>query len=183
MKSKFLAYSALAFCLTTAAIPLSVQAMPAALSIDVAQATTSLTEANVQAVIERLQAARNSRDVEETLALIAPFAVTVITVESGNGLSTATTRLEGVEAHRQMLEQTFDQVQGRDSLRNYVAIDIIDDNFGIAKIYQMENFETSAGESLIAASQTVLRFGQVNGQVLVTSATVDGWISPRPTGN
>ncbi|TVP65383.1 MAG: hypothetical protein EA342_14445 [Leptolyngbya sp. LCM1.Bin17] len=82
-----------------------------------------------------------------------------------------------------MLEQTFDQVQGRDSLRNYVAIDIIDDNFGIAKIYQMENFETSAGESLIAASQTVLRFGQVNGQVLVTSATVDGWISPRPTGN
>ncbi len=83
MKSKFLAYSALAFCLTTAAIPLSVQAMPAALSIDVAQATTSLTEANVQAVIERLQAARNSRDVEGTLALIAPFAVTVITLSLG----------------------------------------------------------------------------------------------------
>jgi hypothetical protein len=27
----------------------------------------------------------------------------------------------------------------------------------------------------------VLRLGRVDGQVLVTSATVDGWISARPT--
>jgi hypothetical protein len=182
MRSKFLVWSALAFCLTTA-IPISVKAMPVASPLEVSQTTAQLTEANVQAVINLLQAARNNRDVEGTLALIAPFAVTVVTVESGNGLSTVTTRLEGVEAHRQMLEQTFTQVQSRESLRNYVAIDIIDDSFGIAKIYQMENFETSAGEALIAASQTVLRFGRVNGQVLVTSATVDGWVSPRPTGN
>ncbi|WP_156119773.1 hypothetical protein [Leptolyngbya sp. KIOST-1] len=183
MKSKFFVYAALAFCLTTTAIPLSAKAMPAASPGNLAQAVAPLTEANVQTVLDRLQAARDSRDVEGTLSLIAPFAVTVVTVESGNGLSTVTTRLEGVEAHRQMLEQTFGQVQRRESLRNYVAIDIIDDNFGIAKIYQMENFETSAGEMLIAASQTVLRLGRVNGQVLVTSATVDGWISPRPTGN
>ncbi|MGF1518466.1 MAG: hypothetical protein ACFCVB_11760 [Nodosilinea sp.] len=112
---------------------------------------------------------------------MAPFAVTVVTVEAGNGLSTITTHLEGVEAHRQMLEQSFSQIQSWESLRNYVTIDIIDDNFGIAKIYQMENFETAAGESWIAASQTVLRLGRVDGQVLVTSATVDGWIAARPS--
>jgi hypothetical protein len=183
MKSKFLVCSALAFCLAVGGIAFPVKAIPADSPLNLAQATTSLTEANIQAVIERLEAARNSRDVEGTLALIAPFAVTVVTVESGNGLSTVTTRLEGVDAHRQMLEQTFGEVQGRERLRGYVAIDVINDSFAIAKIYQMENFETSAGETLIAASQTVLRFGRVNGQVLVTSATVDGWISPRPTGN
>ncbi|WOD37056.1 hypothetical protein [Nodosilinea sp. E11] len=182
MKSKFLVYPALAFCLATA-IPVSVKAMPVALPTEVAQATAPLTEANIQAVINLLQAARNNRDVEGTLELMAPFAVTVVTVEAGNGLSTITTHLEGVDAHRQMLEQSFNQVQTRESLRNYVTIDIIDDNFGIAKIYQMENFETSEGEAWIAASQTVLRLGRVDGQVLVTSATVDGWIAARPSQN
>jgi hypothetical protein len=183
IKAKFLAYSALAFCLTTAAIPLSVKAMPIAPPIDVAQTTAQLTEANVQAVIDLLQAARNNRDIEGTLDLIAPFAVTVVTVNASNGLSTITTHLEGVDAHRQMLEKSFGHVQNRESLRNYVTIDIIDDNFGIAKIYQMETLETSAGEAWIAASQTVLRLGRVDGQVLVTSATVDGWMSLRPSRN
>lgn len=181
IKSTFLACSALAFCLPTVAIPLSAKAITIAPPVEVAQATAQLTEANVQAVIDQLQAARNNRDVDGTLELMAPFAVTVVTVESGNGLSTVTTHLEGVEAHRQMLEQSFSQVQSRESLKNYVTIDIIDDNFGIAKIYQMENFETSAGEAWIAASQTVLRLGRVDGQVLITSATVDGWISARPS--
>lgn len=180
IKSKFLVYSALAFCVTTAAIPLSAKAMPLAPTVGIAQVTAQLTEENVQAVIDQLQAARNNRDVEGTLELMAPFAVTVVTVESGNGLSKITTHLEGVDAHRRMLEQSFGQVQSRESLKNYVTIDIIDDDFGLAKIYQMENFETSTGEAWIAASQTVLRLGRVNGQVLVTSATVDGWISARP---
>ncbi|MFQ4135956.1 hypothetical protein PGN35_006505 [Nodosilinea sp. PGN35] len=180
MKSKFLAYSTLAFCLTTV-IPLSAKAMPIVPPVEVSQATAQLTEADVQVVIDRLQTARNNRDVEGTLELIAPFAVTVVTVEAGNGLSTVTTRLEGMNDHRQMLEQTFSQVQTRESLRNYVTIDMIDDNFGIAKIYQMENLATTAGDTWIAASQTVLRLGRVDGQVLVTSATVDGWISARPS--
>ncbi|MEA5448047.1 hypothetical protein VB780_05665 [Leptolyngbya sp. CCNP1308] len=181
IKSKFLACSALVFCLTTATIPLSAKAIPVAPPIEVAQATAQLTEEDVQAVIDLLQAARDNRDIEGTLELMAPFAVTVVTVESGNGLSTITTHLEGMDAHRQMLEQSFSQVQSRESLKNYVTIDIIDDNFGLAKIYQMETFETSAGEAWIAASQTVLRLGRVDGQVLVTSATVDGWISARPS--
>lgn len=180
IKSKFIVCSALAFCLTTAAIPLSAKAIAVAPPREVAQANTQLTEANIQAVIDRLQAARNNRDVEGTLELIAPFAVTVVTAESGNGLSTITTHLDGVEAHRQMLEQSFSQIESRESLKNYVTIEIIDDNFGLAKIYQLENFETSTGEAWIAASQTVLRLGRVDGQVLVTSATVDGWISARP---
>ncbi|HSM82657.1 MAG TPA: hypothetical protein VLS96_13280 [Nodosilinea sp.] len=183
IKSTLLACSALVFCLATAAIPLSAKAIPVAPSIEVAQSTAQLTEENVQAVIDLLQAARNNRDVEGTLELMAPFAVTVVTVESGNGLSTITTHLEGMDAHRQMLEQSFSQVQSRESLKNYVTIDIIDDNFGLAKIYQMETFETAAGEAWIAASQTVLRLGRVDGQVLVTSATVDGWISARPAQN
>lgn len=182
-KSTFLTCSALVFCLATAAVPLSVKAITVIPPIEVAQATATLTEANVQAIIDRLQVARDNRDVEGTLGLIAPFAVTVVTVKTGDGLSTITTHLEGVDAHRQMLEQSFGQVQNRESLRNYVTIDIIDDDFGIAKIYQMENFETSEGESLIAGSQTVLRLGRVDGQVLITSATVDGWISARPAQN
>jgi hypothetical protein len=181
MKSKFLVYSVLAFGLMTAAISPAVKAITVAPPVEVAQATAQLTEEDVQAVIDRLQVARDNRDVEGTLELIAPFAVTVVTVESGSGLSTITTHLEGVDAHRQMLEQSFGQVQNRESLKNYVTIDIVDDNFGIAKIYQMENFETSAGEAWIAASQTVLRLGRVDGQVLITSATVDGWISARPS--
>ncbi|MGG6241871.1 hypothetical protein ACQ4N7_24875 [Nodosilinea sp. AN01ver1] len=183
IKSKLLAGFALAFCLTAAAVPFAAKAIAAAPPMAIAQSAAPLTEADIQAVIDRLQAARNNRDVEGTLALIAPFAVTVVTAESGNGVSTITTHLDGVEAHRQMLEQSFSQVQRRESLKNYVTIDIIDDNFGLAKIYQLENFETSTGETWIAASQTVLRLGRVDGQVLVTSATVDGWISARPAQN
>ena len=183
MKSKFFVCTALAFYLTTVAIPLSVKAMPATSSVEVAQAAAPMTETNIQAVLEQLKAARDNRDVEGMLELIAPFAVTVVSVEANNGLSTMTTRLEGVDAHRQMLEQTFGQVESRESLRNYVTIDIIDDDFSVAKIYQMENLETAAGESWIAASQTVLRLGRVDGRVLVTSATVDGWISARSAQN
>ena len=65
-------------------------------------------------------------------------------------------------------------------LSDCIANHIIGDDFGIAKIYQMENFETSAGEAWIAASQTALCLGRVDGQVLVTSATVDRWIATRP---
>lgn len=184
MKPKVLAHSSLFICLMTAVLPLPVKAIPSPPSIEVAQATTQLTEASVQAVVDQLQAARANQDVEGTLALIAPFAVTEVTVRTGSGLSTVTTRLEGGDAHRQMLEQSFSQVQNRESLENYVTIDIIDENFGIAKIYQMENFETSEGEAAwIAASQTVLRLGRVDGRVLITSATVEGWISARPARN
>jgi hypothetical protein len=183
MTSAFLTHSALAFCLTAGMIPLPVEAIPSPPPIGIAQATTPLTEESVQAIVDQLQTARANGDVEGTLELIAPFAVTVVTVESGNGLSTVTSRVEGMAAHQQILEQSFNQVQNRESLENDVTINIIDENFAIAKIYQMENFETSGGEAWIAASQTVLRLGQVDGQVLVTSATVDGWISARPSQN
>lgn len=181
MKSKFLAHSAWVFCLTAAVMPLPVKAIPSPPPMEFAQATAQLTEDTVQAVVDQLQAARSNKDVEGTLALIAPFAVTEVTVKTGNGLSTVTTRLEGMDAHRQMLEQSFSQVQNRESLENYVTIDVIDDSFGIAKIYQMETFETPEGQAWIAASQMVLRLGRVDGQVLITSATVDGWISARPS--
>jgi hypothetical protein len=180
-KSKVLTYSTLAFCLTTAAMLFPVKAMPIAPPVEVSQTHAQLTEANVKAVIDQLEAARTNQDVERFLELIAPFAVTVVTAKAGSGLSTITTHLEGVYAHRRMLEQSFRQVQNWESLENYVTIDIIDDNFGIAKIYQLENLETLEGEAWIAASQTVLRLGRVNGQVLVTSATIDGWISSRPS--
>lgn len=180
MKLTFLACSALAFCLTASSIPLPAKAIPAPSTTEVAQAAAQLTEGDIQAVIAQLQAARSSEDVEGTLELIAPFAVTIMTVKTGNGLSTVTTHLEGIEAHRRLLEQSFSQIQNRESLESYVTIEMIDDNFGIAKIYQMENFEAIAGEAWIAASQTVLRLSRVEGQVLITSATVDGWISARP---
>jgi hypothetical protein len=181
IKSTFLVCSALAFCLIPAAIPLSAKATPIAPSVDISQAHAPLTVDHLWPVIDRLQVARDNRDVEGTLALIAPFAVTVVTVKSGNGLSSITTHLEGLEAHRQMLERSFSQVQSREILKSSVTVDILNDNFGIAEIYQMENLETPAGESWIAASQTVLRLGRVDGQVLVTSATVEGWISARPS--
>lgn len=180
MKSKVIAHSALFVCLTAAVMPLPAEARPSPAPVEIAQATAQLTEENVQAIVDQLQAARAKQDVEGTLELLAPFAVTVVTVESGNGLSTVTTRLEGVAAHRQMLEQSLSQIQNRESLENYVTINIIDEGLGIAKIYQMENLETADGEAWIAASQTVLRLGRVDGQVLITSATVDGWISARP---
>ncbi|NMF84507.1 hypothetical protein [Nodosilinea sp. P-1105] len=181
MKSKFIVCSALACCLTTASISLPVKAMSASPSVELAQAAAQMTEGNVQAVIDQLEAARANQDVERILDLIAPFAVTVVTIKAGSGLSTITTHLEGIYAHQRILEQSFRQVQSRESLENYITIDIIDDNFGIAKIYQMENVETLEGEAWIAASQTVLRLGRVDGQVRITSATVDGWISARPS--
>jgi len=137
----------------------------------------------VQSVVDQLRSARTSKDVDGTLALIAPFAVTTVTVQSGDGSATVTTRLSGIESHRQMLEQSFGQVQNRETLENYVTIRIIDDSFAIAEIYQMEIFETPDGEDWIAASESVLYLGQVDGQVLVTSATVDGWTALRPPQN
>jgi hypothetical protein len=183
MKLKFLVRVVMAFCLVTATTPLPVKATSLESSVSVAQATTRLTEADVRAVIDQLQTARTNQDIDQTLGLIAPFAVTVVTVKTGNGLSTATTRLEGLHAHQQLLEQSFSQIQNQESLENYVTIDIVDDNFGIAKIHQMETFETVEGQSWIASSQTVLRLGRVDGRVMITSATVDGWISLRPAQN
>lgn len=181
MRLKFLVGSALVFGLIAATFPLPIKAMPVVAPMAVAQAAAPLTEADIQAVVEQLRAARDSKDVEGTLELIAPFAVTVVTVESGDGNATVMNRLEGLSAHRQMLEQSFGEVENRESLENYVTITLIDDNFGVAEIYQMENFETPEGEAFIAASETVLRVGRVDGQVLITSATVDGWISARPS--
>lgn len=183
MSLKFFVSSAFAVGLTMATIPVSAKAMQAASPVTIAQAAAPLTEESIQTVVDQLQAARVSKDIEGTLALIAPFAVTVVTVRSGDGSATVTNRLEGLEAHRQMLGQSFSEVRNRESLENYVIINLIDDNFGIAKIYQMENFETPKGEAFIVASQTVLRLSQVNGQVLITSATVDGWLAARPPQN
>jgi len=183
MRLKFLVGSALVCGLIAAAFPLPIKAMPVVPPMAVAQATAPLTEADIQAVVDQLRAARDSQDVEGTLELIAPFAVTVVTVESGDGNATVMNRLEGLAAHRQMLEQSFGEVDNRESLENYVTITLIDDNFGVAEIYQMENFETPEGEAFIAASQTVLRLGRVDGQVLITSAVVDGWIAARPSRN
>jgi hypothetical protein len=180
MKARLFACSALVWGLTIAVMPLVAKAMPTTLSMEVAQANVQLTPADIQTVVDRLQIARANQDVAGTLELIAPFAVTVVTVENGSGSTSITTRLEGMDAHRQMLEQSFGQVQSRDSLENYVTIRIVDDGLGIAEIHQMETVETAAGEAWIAASQTVLRFGRVDGQVLVTSATVEGWIAARP---
>lgn len=181
MRLKFFVGSALVFGLIAAAFPLPIKAMPVVVPIAVAQAAAPLTEADIQAVVDRLRAARDSKDIEGTLELIAPFAVTVVSVQGGDGNATVTNRLEGQEAHRQMLEQSFGQVQNRESLKQSVTITLVDDNFGTAEIYQMENFETLEGEAFIAASETVLRLGRVDGQVLITSATVDGWISARPS--
>jgi hypothetical protein len=64
MTSKFIPPAALAFCLLTAVIPLPVKAMPSPPTIEVAQATTPLTEASVQAVVDQLQAARANKDQE-----------------------------------------------------------------------------------------------------------------------
>lgn len=183
IKLQFVVYAALAMGVTAIATPHSVRAMPNDATPMVAQAATPLTEADIQAVVDQLRTARDSKDVAGTLELIAPFAVTVVTVKSGDGNATMTNRLEGQEAHRQMLEQSFGAVQNRESLENYVTIALLGDNFGIAEIYQMENFETPEGEAFIAASETVLRLGRVDGQVLITSATVDGWIAARPSRN
>ncbi|WP_204141358.1 hypothetical protein [Halomicronema sp. CCY15110] len=180
MKVRLLACSALFWGLTTTVLPLVAKAVPLASPIEMAQADGRLTAENVQAVVDQLQLARNNQDVAGTLELIAPFAVTVVTVKNGDGSASTTSRIAGVDAHRQMLEQSFGQVQSRDSLENYVTIRIVDDGLGIAEIYQMETVETLAGEAWIAASQTVLYFGRVDGQVRVTSATVDGWMAARP---
>ncbi|HIK13802.1 MAG TPA: hypothetical protein IGS53_00645 [Leptolyngbyaceae cyanobacterium M33_DOE_097] len=181
MKFKLLASSALVFSLTLTVIPSSVEATPVVSSTKVAQASTQITEANVQSVVKQLQAARVSEDIEGTLKLLAPFAVTDVTVQTGNGITTVITHLEGTAAHRQMLEQSFGKVQSRKVLKNYVTINIISNDFGMAKIYQIENLETQDGKSFVAASETILRLGRVDGQVLITSATVEGWISERPS--
>jgi len=181
MRFKLLAYSALVFSLALTAIPSSVEAIPVVSSTKVAQASTQITEANVQAVVNQLQAARVSEDIEGTLKLLAPFAVTDVTVQAGNGITTVITHLEGAAAHRQMLQQSFGQVQSRKILKNYVTINLVSDDLGIAKIYQIENLETHDGKSFVSASETILRLGRVDGQVLITSATVEGWISERPS--
>jgi len=181
MKFKFLAHSALIFNLALTAIPYSVEAAPENASTKVAQASTQLTEANIQSVVNQLQAARVNEDIEGTLRLLAPFAVTDVMVKTGNGITTVMTRLEGSAVHRQMLQQSFGQIQSRKILKNYVTINIVSDDFGTAEIYQIENLETQDGKPFVASSKTVLRLGRVDGRVLITSATVEGWVSERPS--
>jgi hypothetical protein len=143
-----------------------------------AQSTEGLTANNIQQVLDALAVAREQEDVEAMLQRLAPFTTSVVTVERDDVSTTLT--LDGIEDHRAFLVHTYEKSENRETLAEQVFIDVVNDQLAIVRDYRFRNFETPDDGSFFMSSETIMRFGWVNGKPMITSMTIDGWIAQRP---
>jgi len=73
------------------------------------ETSSKLTEENVSQAMKAIAEAEKKEDIDAILMFLVPYGVSEVTVESeGNSI---TRNVEGVDAHRQMLETTFKRVK------------------------------------------------------------------------
>ena len=90
-------------------MPVSVRANEFAPPQLLVQSTSQLTEEKIRQTMAAIEEAERSENIEELLKFLAPFAISEVIVESQG--SKITTNLEGIEAHRALLESTFELVK------------------------------------------------------------------------
>ncbi|GFE68859.1 hypothetical protein [Chroococcus sp. FPU101] len=172
----------LTFCLLNVSFPnLPIIASPLQSSNSqmVAQATNKITEAAILKILEDLKAAREKEDIDGMLKYIAPFAYTEVTVQTDSGRLTV--NVQGLEEHRDLLTKAAQFRNASTTLNESAEVDIsTDGNFAIATLNTTDQITTSQGSTVLTSGTDILRFGMVNNQPMIVSATLNGWLSVLP---
>lgn len=164
----------------TLVIPIITLAQTPNPRILIAQETKELNEEIIRQTMEAIDEADNREDIDGMLKFLAPFSISEITVEyKGNIL---TTNLEGINAHRRMLKNTFALVKERETINDYMTIRMTPDGkIGVVTRVIFENLTTKDDQKFIVSGTDIIRFAMIDNQPKVISVKSQGWLEPRPT--
>ncbi len=138
-----------------------------------------LTEESIKNALAMMEKAREQKDVKMVLKYIAPFAYSTVITEVDN--TVITINLNGELEHQEFLSNTYQKIKNRKILDRRVDIRILDDGqMGIAVVREEKEYTTENGDNFLSQSVDTLRFGLVNGQPMVVSTTLKGWLAPTP---
>ena len=143
------------------------------------ETSSKLTEENVSQAMKAIAEAENKEDIDAILMFLVPYGVSEVTVESeGNSI---TRNVEGVDAHRQMLETTFKRVKNREVLNERQTIRFSPDGqLAIVTRATIKKLTTEDGKQFISAGTDTFRFAWVDNQPKVISTKSQGWLEERP---
>lgn len=143
------------------------------------ETSSKLTEENVTQAMKAIAEAENKEDIDAILMFLVPYGVSEVTVESeGNSI---TRNVEGVDAHRQMLETTFKRVKNREVLNERQTIRFSPDGqLAIVTRASIKKLTTEDGKQFISAGTDTFRFAWVDNQPKVISTKSQGWLEERP---
>ena len=159
--------------------PVITVAQPLKTPLLIAQQAQSLDEEIIRQTMKAINEAENREDIDSLLKFLVPFSISEITVEhKGNIL---TTTLEGINAHRRMLKNTFSLVQERETLNDYMTVRITSDG-QIATVTRIivENLTTKDDKNFIASGTDIIRFALIDNQPKIISIRSKGWLEERP---
>ena len=144
------------------------------------ETSSKLTEENISQAMKAIAEAEKKEDIDALLMFLVPYGVSEVTVESqGNSI---TRNLEGVEAHREMLEKTFKRVKNREVLNERQTIRFSPDGqLAIVTRSTIEKLTTEDGKQFISAGTDTFRFAWVDNQPKVISTKSQGWLEERTT--
>jgi hypothetical protein len=144
-----------------------------------AQSSSQLNEENVGEVMAAIAQAESNKDTEALLKFLVPFAISEVTVESQGKSITAS--LEGIEAHRQLLEFTFKKVKKKEPINEHTTIRITPDG-QLATVTRLivEELVTDDGREFISSGTDIFRLAWIDGRPMVISAKTQGWLEERP---
>ncbi|MEB3310560.1 MAG: hypothetical protein VKJ02_10025 [Snowella sp.] len=167
----------LSSCLLT--LPNAVQAIDPPANTSLSQPKSGLTEANVLKAMEKITEAEKKEDINTLLSFLVPYGVTEITVESqGNSV---TRNIEGIEAHRTMLENTYQRVKNREVLNERQTIRFTPDGqLAIVTRTTIKNVVGEDGKQFISGGIDTLRFAWIDNQPKLVSIKSQGWLEERP---
>ncbi|MDJ0728897.1 MAG: nuclear transport factor 2 family protein [Crocosphaera sp.] len=160
--------------------PVITLAQPSNSPLLIAQEIKQLDEEMIRQAMEAINQAENREDIDAMLKFLAPFSISEITVEyKGNIL---TTNLEGINAHRRMLKNTFALVKEREILNDYMTVRITPDG-KIATVTRVifENLTTKDEQKFMVSGTDILRFALIDNQPKIISVKSQGWLEPKPT--
>ena len=144
------------------------------------ETSSKLTEENVSQAMKAIAEAEKKEDIDALLMFLVPYGVSEVTVESqGNSI---TRSLEGVDAHREMLEKTFKRVKNREILNERQTIRFTPDGqLAIVTRSTIEKLTTEDGKQFISAGTDTFRFAWIDNQPKVISTKSQGWLEERTT--
>lgn len=138
-----------------------------------------LTEANVLAMMEKLTQAEKQKDVATLVSILAPYAISEVTVESqGKKLTQA---VEGRQAHQELLQKTYANRTREETLNERLKVRITPDGqLAIVTRDSLETFSTQGGQNLIGLSRDTIYFAWLDNQPKVIAVKTEGWLEERP---
>jgi len=144
------------------------------------ETSSKLTEENISQAMKAIAEAEKKEDIDAILMFLVPYGVSEVTVESeGNSI---TRNVEGVDAHRQMLETTFKRVKNREVLNERQNIRFSPDGqLAIVTRATIEKLTTEDGKQFISAGTDTFRFAWIDNQPKVISTKSQGWLEERST--